>query len=310
MLRGLLYLLCIPVFIFLLTIPLGVKIGLVVWVFMLYLYRSFDVLVLYHRQFNLATLIEFFGYVILILGIILFKAEFSIIHLLWLNIIITLFKSVYLIAFFNKIVFKNVRLKLNISFFREALPFFLPSVIGFVQSKADMYVVAISLSEGKLAEYQIFIALLSMVHQVVLLTITPFAKNMYRLKDQVIDRFAWRFFSWGLVISALSIPAIYFIITFYYQFTLEWSTYGVGLLLILPLFFYSIKTYQWFKHNNQYKVVAVNLLMTIVSLLLSIALIPSWGITGALAANCTAQWLAFFLFSRRLDKPKVLYEPT
>jgi O-antigen/teichoic acid export membrane protein len=197
---------------------------------------------------------------------------------------------------------------LNASFFREALPFFLPSIIGFIQSKADIYIVALLLSENKLAEYQIFITLLSMIHQVVLLTITPYTKIMYRLNDLVINRLTWTFFRWGIVVSILSMPAIYFIITFYYRFTLEWSAYWVGLLLVLPLFFYSIKTYQWFKHNDQYKVVVINLLMAIVSLLLSIALIPKWGITGALLASCASQWLAFFLFLRKSDKQKVLYE--
>ena len=190
--------------------------------------------------------------------------------------------------------------------FREAFPFFLPSIIGFVQSKADIYVVALSLSQNRLAEYQIFITLLSMIHQVALLIVTPYTKNIYRLNDQLINRLALKFFRWGVVISLLSMPVIYFIITFYYQFILEWNIYGIGLLLILPLFFYSIKTYQWFKHNNQYKVVVINLLMGLASLLLSIALIPYWGIAGALAANCAAQWLGFFIYLGDWVKTKIV----
>lgn len=308
-LRVLLYVLCIPVFLLVLTIPITLKMEVIVWVFSLYLYRSFDVLVLYYRHFNLSTKVEFLGYVLLTGGIILFNdSDFSIIHLLGLNVAITLLKGIYLLFFYKRIVFQAVKLNLNILFFRDTLPFFLPSVIGFAQSKADIYVVALSLSRSTLAEYQIFIALLSVIHQVVLLALAPFTKNIYRLKDKIINRMAWRSFLWGFVASVLGMPVVYFIITFYYHFSLEWSVYSVGLLLIQPLFFYSIKTYQWFKHNDQYKVVAVNLVMTIVSLGLSIALIPSLGITGALLANCAAQWLAFFLFAMKLNKQKVLYE--
>jgi O-antigen/teichoic acid export membrane protein len=305
--RGVLYLVCIPVFIFFLTLPRDLIIGLSLWTFTLYIYRSFDVLVLYFRNFILSTILEFFGYVILIVGIIVLRSDFSIIHLLWLNIAITLFKSVCIIVFYRKTIFKNVKLNPNILFFREAFPFFLPSIIGFVQSKADIYVVALSLSQNELAEYQILINLLSMIHQIALLSITPYTKHMYRLNDEVTNRFAWMFFKWGLVVSLLSMPVIYFIITFYYRFKLEWSVYLGGLLLVLPLFYYSIKTYQWFKHNDQYKVVAINLLMAVVGLLLSLALIPSWGITGALVANCATQWLAFFLFLKK-SKKKGLYE--
>lgn len=305
-----LYVLSIPVFVLLLNISTDVKIGLIVWAFTLYIYRSFDVLILYHRNFNLSTLLESFGYSILILCIFIFKSDFSILYLLWINILITLFKSIYLLFFYRNVVFQPVSLKLNLAFFRDAFPFFLPSVIGFVQSKADMYVVAYSLSQSKLAEYQIFISLLSVIHQVVLLAITPFSKNMYRLKHQVIDRFAWKFFGWGLIVSTLGLPVIYLIVTFYYQFILGWSVYGMGFLIMPPLFFYSIKTYQWFKHNAQYSVVAINFLMAIVTLLLSITLIPLWGITGALAASCAAQWMAFFIFTRKLIKQKVQYEHT
>ena len=299
--RGALYLLSLPVFIFFLTLPIDLKIGLALWTFTLYIYRSFDVLVLYYRHFNLSTILEFFGYVFLILGIILLKSDFSIIDLLWLNIAITLLKSICIVVFYRNRIFQHLKLKPNILFFREGLPFFLPSLIGFVQSKADIYVVAFSLSQNKLAEYQIFITLLSMIHQTALLAITPYTKSMYRLNDEITNRFAWMFFKWGLAVSLFSMPVIYFIVTFYYQFKLEWSAYFMGFLLILPLFFYSIKTYQWFKHNDQYKVVAINLLMAVVSVLLSIALIPSLGITGALAANCATQWLAFFLFLDKSD---------
>jgi O-antigen/teichoic acid export membrane protein len=300
--RMLLYTLCVP-FVLMMPLPLKHSAALIIWILTLFMYRSFDVLILYYRDFKAATLLDLAGNLFLV-TMILEYPDISLYALIVFNTVITALKISGIALFYKAKILKTLRVTISVSVLIESFPFFLPSLVGFIQSRTDMYVIALSLSKPALATYQIFITLLSFIHQVALLATAPYTKNLYRLTDASINAFARMFFIYGSVTSFFAMSALYGIMVFFYHTELSWEAYVIGQFTLMPLFYYSIKTYQWFKHHAQYKVVTVNCIMMIITLGLSLALVPRFGIIGGLLSNCAGQWLAFMMFHfMKIGKP-------
>lgn len=299
--RSSIFLGCIPVLL-IFTISAYEYIILLLWVFTLYIYRSYDVLIVYYRNFNITFLLEATGSLGLIV-LITQLSDFSAFKLITFHIIINTLKIITVTFYFYATTQENIKLKLDLKPLIGSFPFFLPSLIGFIQSRVDMFIVAFSLSKPELAKYQVLITLLSFVHQAALLIVVPYTKNIYRLPDKTINGLAKIFFQYGILVSLLAVPIVYLAVTYYYGSSLPLLTYVISFFTLLPLFYYSIKTYQWFKHNKQYSVVGINCMMALTTFLITLMLIPILGITGALIANCAAQWIALLIFYFKKTKP-------
>jgi O-antigen/teichoic acid export membrane protein len=292
--RVLLYLVSAAV-VMAMPLPFKDRLAILAWTLTLFIYRSFDVLILYNRDFKISTVTEATGHLVLVIIVLLYE-DLSVYNFIIFHSVVTTFKIFGIAFFYRKKISNPFKGGFSWALLIGSFPFFLPSLVGFVQSRIDMYIIAFSLTKTELAKYQIFITLLSLIHQVGLLTIAPYTKNIYRLADARINSFAKTFFIAGSIASFLAMPVIYGLITFYYRADMLLQDYLLGAFTLMPLFYYSIKTYQWFKHHAQYKVVVVNCIMAAATLFLGLILIPKFGITGGLIANCAGQWTALAMF--------------
>jgi len=297
--------LSLPV-VFLLNFSLHIKLILFLWVLSQFLFRSFDVIIVYTKKFGFPLLVDVLGYLILFGMVFVLGKSFDAVGILTLFSTVTLTKSILLSFFFRKEFLASLSLKIRLDYLRNSFGFFLPGFIGLVQSKMDMYCVAFLLPEIMLGKYQVFMNLLVLVHSIAVFSITPFLKVIYRLNAQSVKKLENLLISLGVFYSAGLLFLAYLILNIHLDFSFSISMYFIAYLLLLPYFLYFIKMHQLFRYNRQMIVVWITFITAILNLALSIILIPKIGLEGALISGTIVQWanLGGFLYVERFRSSK------
>jgi len=281
---------------------------IVLFILSSFLYKSFEVLVLFKKAFLFSTILEITGYIFLIGMITLFSSEkFSIDLLLLLMVTMMIFKCMGTLWYFRFDIFP---LKYSYNFFSSrntlllALPFFLPSLVGLIQAKIDLYCSIYFLSKYQVGEYQVYMNLLSIPHVAATYIIMPFIKNIYRLPIESINKIITRLSQIGIICSLPVILIIYIIIHKYYQFSFSIWMYVLGYLQLIPFFIYIFKIHLLFRFDQQKIIIWITLITALFGFIISILFIPYWKIEGAISANLLTQWLTllFFVYSNRYIK--------
>jgi O-antigen/teichoic acid export membrane protein len=278
-------------FFFLLDFSTENKIIICFWLLSLFLYKSYDILVLYKKQFSFIIRLEIFS-LILFIVLLFLSAEFlDLTVLLLIYTVTSLIKTSIVIYYYYREMFPWLYKKIDPAFLKISLPFFLPAFLGFIQSKTDLYCVAYFLSKKDVGEYQILITFLFYLQIFASLLITPFIKNIYRLPDVSLQKLMTMLFRTGVIISIPAIFLIRFVLSTYYQFEFSLDIYIIGYFYVIPFYLYLVKLYQFFKHNKQNTVVYITILVTCINLVLNIVLINKLGTKGALLASTISQWI-------------------
>ena len=298
--RFVLCLLLIILFFIFLDLPEYRIFALVFWIFTLFLYKSFEVLFLYKRAFLFSLILESLGYIVL-LGVGLFypSGKFTIDHFILLFAGLSLLKFCAGIIYFRHDIFPDEwifgnLLKSNSLFL--ALPFFLPSVIGMLQGKMDLYCAAYFLSSIQVGKYQVYMNLLTIPHSLALFTIMPFIKNVYRLPFASLKKIMNRLTLFGFIVPFPAVAVIYLLIEYYYHFRFSTYMYIVGYLQLVPFFLYFFRMQLLLRYDKQVIIVWITLATACFSFLTSVIFIPFWNIEGAIIANTITQWVTLALF--------------
>ena len=273
---------------------------LVTWVLSSFLYKSLDAMILYKRAFLLSSLLEILGYAVIIITIYIYPVQsFTINILLSMLAFVALVKFLIGAYYFRSEIFpikKVSAILLKENTLILSLPYFLPSLVGLLQSKTDMYCVAYFLSPQQLGKYQIFMSLLTIPHSIATFTVMPFIKNVYRLPQRSLKKLTRILTVTGIVISLPAIVIIFIIVEMYYHVPLSKWMYLLGYFQLIPLFIYFLKINIFFRYNKQYIVTYITLITGFVSFLLSVMLIPIYNIEGAMIANTITQWITLLFF--------------
>lgn len=185
------------------------------------------------------------------------------------------------------------------AYFKEALPFFLLSVLGFLVSKADVYLVDYFSSDSVTAEYQVINSLLVFVSSVSAFIYVPFTKNIYRNNEEVVRKTNRLVMLCGLAIIPPALVCIHYILLFYLEVTFPWQFYILCFLYIFPAFAYGMKIIGLFRLNREKKVIACLSFSAVCNIVLSgFFLYLGYGIMGALLGSVIAQFLNWYLFGR------------
>ena len=265
-----------------------------------FVYKSMDVLILYKKLFSFSAILELIGYALLTSVLLIYPAAQLTLDvvLLWSAAIIFM-KCIISIWYLRNDIFPLQRVY---SFFSLqntlllSLPFFLPSLAGLFQMKADLYAVAWFLTEENVGEYQIFTSLLNVPHLLAGFAVMPFLKNIYRLQTNSIDKIIRLMTLAGVLLSIPVIGVSYIMIEYYYGFSFSVWMYAFGYLQIIPFFIYLINIHMLFRSDRQYAVLGVLLIAAIFSFISSLLFIPYWGLEGAILVNALTQWLTLGLF--------------
>nr|HQU74230.1 polysaccharide biosynthesis C-terminal domain-containing protein [Calditrichia bacterium] len=172
---------------------------------------------------------------------------------------------------------------------REALPFLLIGFTGLLQSRTDLYCVAVFCDSRDLAQYQVFVNRLIDLQILANLIVRPFVKYLYRLPGPTLRRLAIRQFFLAPLLFLPGLGLIYGLMHFWYGFDITPNMYLFGGFFVWPVYAYIFGVYRLNALNRQSRVVFISGIAILVNLALNLLWIGPFGPTGALAASAVSQ---------------------
>ena len=253
--------------------------------------QSYDVFVLYRRDFLFAFGVEVVGIAVLAGPVLWLGGGLTVDRLIVLFAASNLVKPVLYGWRYRGQTLTRLAGRVNPAVLRLAFSFFLLGVTGLVQSRVDLYVVSYFLPARDVGQYQVYSNLVLYVQSAAGLVIAPFVKGLYRLSTGVILRLSAKLFALGLLLVAVGMPAVGVVLRYFYHLNFAPAYLLAGALLALPIYFYVPVVYALFKANRQNVVVAVTILGIVVNLLLNLWWLPKQGMLGAALAAAASQWV-------------------
>jgi O-antigen/teichoic acid export membrane protein len=190
----------------------------------------------------------------------------------------------------------------NPRYFALALPFFLLTFSGMLQSRIDLYAVNIFLTPTDVAQYQVFINFLLYLQAAAGFIMEPFVKSVYRLDYPAIRKISFRLALLGCLIVPPGLIALALLLTRLYEIHLPTGMYVWGALYVLPIYFYLPTIYALYKAEQQNTVITINFLGVGLNFALNLILLPRIGMEGAVISAALVSWLAFLIYLRSMRR--------
>jgi len=280
-------------------LPLDIKMKCLLFVYLSanFLYRSYDVIILFRRQFSIAVTLETGGFLIISSYVYITSNNLTLLGLVSVYSMAEVCKAVIIYLLFLPEI-KIPSLSFNMHYLIIAFPFFLLEFTGLLQSKADLMCVTYFLSKDKIAQFQVYINFLLLVQSVAGFALAPFVKNIYRMGSSTVKKLALNFLRFGAMLAFVSIFFINFFTRYFYHFSMSPLILCMGVFFIIPVFYYVPVIYPLIKHGKQNLVVLLNVIAALIAAILNIILIPISpdGISGAIAASAITQWILLFSY--------------
>ena len=92
--------------------------------------------------------------------------------------------------------------------------------------------------------------------------------------------------------------SIWIVLEQWVQLGLNWKIYLISLIASLPAFYNVIPILNLYKTNHEKKVLLSNIITAIINMILTILLLPKYGILGVLISVCISQWLYLMIIKR------------
>jgi len=261
------------------------------WLVALFLGQMAAALVTYRRAFGLAAALELAG-TVAICGLVLVAGAGASVELLL--VAFTLAAAVRTGVLLVRLdAFAALRpamlLRPAPSLLREAWPFFLLSFTGAIQSRVDLYLVALLLPAAGLGAYGIVTNFVLLVHAMAAALLAPMAPALYRMPRPGVLRAARRLALAGVPASLAGIAVTAFALAYLYRIEVAPAALMAAWIAMLPPFGYAPLVILWFRAGRERVVIAVAAAATLVTAIGTLALAPGLGITGALASMAAGQ---------------------
>ena len=282
--------------------PVSFGFWITIWLVGRYWNQSVEALILYQKEFNKSIIIEVLSFICFGISFYFLKAEITVFSLLIIYSSYQFLKGLLYILLFKKF-FLFQKASFQITYFKTSFSFFLLSILGFLGSKADVYIVARFGNKIITAEYQIINSLLVFVMSITAFIYSPFTKMIYRNSEDVIKKTKKILAIIGLFIVPIALLCIHFIIDYYLKTTFPVVFYIIAFLYVYPSYVYGLDIVNLFKQHKE-KAVVKNLIVGVIanSVLSSLFLYFEYGITGALFGSAIAQIVVLFLFKSKINR--------
>ncbi len=273
------------------------------WILSDYIFTSFEAHLIYFKKFKLFFLIEIIIIVISIIILYLYRGVISLQLLIVLYTVRLLIKAFLTIGIFTnsyKLKFKKPSLLL----LKKISPFFFIGLLGLLSSKIDFYSILFFLNDDDVGKYHILSNFVLFGITIGSFIIIPFEKNIYRLTSKKISKIALNLFTLGIFISCSWMLISKFIISRIYQIEFPNLIYIIGILYILPIYYYWPILHKLYAKDKTVSTLKVGLISVLVNLIFNVLLIPIYGILGALISTTIGQIIlltGYIIISKKND---------
>ncbi len=287
----------------------SILIWLGLWATARFGFQSFEPLVTFEKDFGFAALNDLAGLVLIIVPIIFLKDQLDLELIVQVYSIATIFKCAIILVRYRHFWGQALTSSGWSTFSAPgqigpwlfaALPFMFLSLSGMLQQRTDLYCVALILEAQEVGRYQVFTNFLAFSQLVASLFLSPFARNIYRLKYESLRKLERNFIFAGIGITLLCLWFTYMFMKHLYNFEFSLMLYILGYLYVFLFYVYLIRNFEYGRHKRQNLVAAYSLAGGIANLLGSLALTPIYGLEGALLAGIFSQALIVVLFYRKM----------
>lgn len=302
--RGSLLFIALPA-VLLAGLPMEATSFLLLWIFAGFFRQSFDVVIVYRKDFGLALFFELLAAALLIGGLLLYRAALTPLLILKLFALAQVVKCLGVGIWYGPGWLPGTYPRIQFRYFYVALPFFLLGFAGMLLSRTDLYCVAWFMDEAAVGRYQVLVNMFVYLQATAAFALLPFAKNLYRLPDRSIWKLSRRMVPLGLLVGAVGLPLVALVVGQVFGLDFDWTYYAVALAFLLPVFAYSPIIYLLYKHNQQQKVLLANAGGILLNFGLNLVLIPRMELLGALVATTAAQILTMALlltYARQISR--------
>lgn len=281
---------------------LGIFITL--WLLGRFFIHTAEPLVIYEKRFSVSIVIEIGSFILFCLAFFLAGSDMDLWLLTAIYSLYQLVKGIALFLVFSPF-FTFGGIKPDKSYFKLALPFFLLSVLGFLASKVDVYIITRFGDAQTLSDYQIINSLLVFIMSLSAFIYAPFTKNIYRNTEAVIDKTRKLLLISGIIVVPFALIAFHLLLKFYLHLQLPLLFYAIASAYVFPVFVYGIEVVDLFRIQREKTVVAYLFIGAVFNTGLSaLFLYNGYGMTGALAGSAIAQAVALVLFKSKWQLEK------
>lgn len=279
--------------------PVSFGFWITIWLVGRYWNQSVEALILYQKEFNKSILSEVLSFISFGFSFCYLKSEITVYALLIIYSSYQFLKGLLYILLFLTF-FKIQKASFQFDYFKASYSFFLLSILGFLGSKVDVYIVEHFGNKTITADYQIINSLLVFVMSVTAFIYSPFTKMIYRNTNDTMDKTKKTLATFGLLIVPVSLLVIHFVLKFYLKTSFNIAFYLIAFLYVYPSYVYGLDIVNLFKQHQE-KIVVRYLFLAVIlnSILSSLFLYFNFGIIGALSGSAIAQLFVLALFKSK-----------
>ncbi|MCX6170769.1 MAG: hypothetical protein NTX65_15625 [Ignavibacteriales bacterium] len=280
----------------LIDIPGNIKVILITWQSILFISRSFEVLILFFIRMRIFLILE------IILSFLLLGTLFYLqksITIQFVLILLALNESIRLIVYafhFRKSLKFKFSFSLNYKILSAGFIFFILGTIGMLQTRLDLYFVALLLPKTELAIYQILINYIILIQAATGFVIQPFLKEIYRMNQASLSKFSLKFTLTGLLASIPITLSLAFVLQKLYVINLSLQMIILVFIYIVPIFYYTIRVYLLYKIKKESLILVSGITVLLLSIPLNYYLISILGLTGALISGVAGELLTLMFY--------------
>lgn len=290
--------------------PLARAVLVIVWAAAFVIYQSHEVVIVYRRAFAFSLGVETITFTALLIAIVVSREALSLDRLIAFFAAMVVAKAALLLWHFRSTTLIDPALasRVNVRYFRLALPFMLVGLTGLINSRIDLYSVSLLLPPADVGRYEIFSGLLLYFQAGANFILLPFVKSLYHLEYAAILRLARRLFMVGVVLVGPFLVGVALLLRVLYHIDMPLLFYVFGGLYVLPMYYYLPLIYALYKADQQSTVLAVSSAGIVLKLAANLLLLPRLGLPGAIVSVAVIQWLILVLYAWRAHRLRRVIE--
>lgn len=292
--RAILLLLVIILFF---VFPINIAKASFLLLLLLFVYQSFESLIIYSQKFLAQLIVEIIGFLIIIGSFILYP-HLNLEELLYIFCLSTFIK-ILIISFYLKAYLLPIHFSFSLNEIKLLIPFFLIVFSGWMASKIDLYIVNLILPNDQIAEYQLGISSFLLLQSASYVIIAPFSKHLYRLNKSVILKIKKKLAFLSIPTVFLGTTIIFFILEIIIPLNLPFLFYILGGLASIPTYYFMVDILMFYRFNKEKTLMKINFFGAALNLALTYLFIRYYGIIGAMASVLITQCVFLIIYKSK-----------
>ncbi|MFN8621967.1 MAG: hypothetical protein U0869_14650 [Chloroflexota bacterium] len=261
---------------------------MVVWLLGLFVARLHEGMVTYRRAFGFAVGVEAVAGVGTLLLVLAGRGSLAVPLLLAIFAAMAWLRA-GLLAWRMGVLRRGPGWHPSIGELRRSWPFFGLTFGGALQSRVDLYVVAVVLPAELLGTYQVLTSFVLLVQSLAGALAGPVVPALYRLPRAGVLRGTRRLGLAGVGVATAGAAGTWLAMTWLYHLSVDAPTMVAAWVAMLPAFWYLALIHLAFREGDERVVLVATLTGIAIAGLGATLLIPVAGLTGAMGAAAVAQ---------------------